>query len=172
MLNITRLDSGQSDFWSRLEALTAWEEVSDDQVLATVREVLQQVRTRGDAALLDYTRRFDRWQPAAAGDLAISKARLQQAFETVPAAQRQALQEAAERIRTYAEHQKMASWSIRRVSTTRHISTSCCQSRLLRAKRDTSRAATAPTLPKQTSATMRSKPERITAPAAERPRSS
>src|SRR3954465_318505 len=50
---------------------------------------------------------------------------------------------------------------MRSVSTTRHISTSCCQSRLLRAKRDTSRAATAPTLPRQTSATMRSKPARV-----------
>src|SRR3954451_3043253 len=56
---------------------------------------------------------------------------------------------------------------MRSVSTTRHISTSCCQSRLLRAKRDTSRAATAPTLPRQTSATMRSKPARATPPAAE-----
>ena len=58
------------------------------------------------------------------------------------------------------------------VSTTRHISTSCCQSRLLRAKRETSRAATAPTLPRQTSATMRSKPARAVPPAAEQPRSS
>src|SRR6516164_8474903 len=49
---------------------------------------------------------------------------------------------------------------------------SCCQSRLLRAKRETSRAATAPTLPRQTSATIRSKPARVTLPAAERPRSS
>src|ERR1700693_5874450 len=56
--------------------------------------------------------------------------------------------------------------------TPRHISISCCQSRLLRAKRETSRAATAPTLPRQTSATIRSKPARATPPAAERPRSS
>lgn len=56
--------------------------------------------------------------------------------------------------------------------TTRHISISCCQSRLLRAKRETSRAQTAPTLPRQTSATIRSKPARCTLPAAERPRSS
>src|ERR1700757_2957255 len=58
------------------------------------------------------------------------------------------------------------------VSTTRHISISCCQSRLLRAKRETSRAHTAPTLPRHTSATIRSKPARWTPPAAERPRSS
>ncbi len=63
------------------------------------------------------------------------------------------------------------SWSISSVSTMRHISTSCCQSRLFRAKRETSRAATAPTVPRQTSATMRSKPRRATAPAADRPRS-
>src|ERR1700689_689186 len=58
------------------------------------------------------------------------------------------------------------------VSTTRHISTSCCQSRLLRAKRETSRAATAPTLPRQTSAPIRSTPARAAGPAAEIPRSS
>src|SRR5262249_39398195 len=55
---------------------------------------------------------------------------------------------------------------------TRHISISCCQSRLLRANRETSRAATAPTLPRQTCATIRSKPARWMPPAAERPRSS
>src|ERR1700745_4261577 len=59
----------------------------------------------------------------------------------------------------------MVSWSTRTVSTTRHISMSCCQSRLLRAKRETSRAATAPTLPRQTCATIRSKPARCTPPA-------
>src|ERR1700687_1801409 len=61
----------------------------------------------------------------------------------------------------------MVSWSISTVSTTRHISMSCCQSRLLRAKRETSRAATAPTLPRQTSATIRSKPARATPPPAQ-----
>src|SRR5215470_1861457 len=57
----------------------------------------------------------------------------------------------------------MVSRSTSTVSTTRHISISCCQSRLLRAKRETSRAATAPTLPRQTSATIRSKPARVSA---------
>ncbi|MDX1654800.1 MAG: histidinol dehydrogenase [Candidatus Competibacteraceae bacterium] len=112
MLEITRLDSTQSDFWTRLEALTAWEDVSDDRVLDTVREIIRQVRCRGDEALLDYTRRFDRWQPATALELEIPRARLQQAFETLPQPQRRALERAAERIRSYAEHQKMASWSI------------------------------------------------------------
>ena len=112
MLEITRLDSTQSDFWTRLEALTAWEDVSDDRVLDTVREIIRQVRCRGDEALLDYTRRFDRWQPATALELEIPRARLQQAFETIPQLQRRALERAAERIRSYAEHQKMASWSI------------------------------------------------------------
>src|SRR5215471_14392488 len=66
----------------------------------------------------------------------------------------------------------IVSWSTNIVSTTRHTSTNCCHSRLFRANRDTSRAATAPTLPIHTSATMRSKPDRVTVPAAERPRSS
>src|SRR5215467_8123032 len=64
------------------------------------------------------------------------------------------------------------SWSISTVSTTRHTSINCCHSRLFRANRETSRAATAPTWPKQTSATIRSKPARVTVPAADRPKSS
>lgn len=62
--------------------------------------------------------------------------------------------------------------STKRVSTIRQTSINCCHSRLLRAKRETSRAATAPTLPRQTSDTMRSNPVRVTVPAADRPRSS
>ena len=67
---------------------------------------------------------------------------------------------------------RLAPYPRPRPCLTRHISTSCCQSRLFLAKRETSRAATAPTLPRQTSATMRSNPAPATAPAAERPRSS
>jgi histidinol dehydrogenase len=111
MPNIHRLSTAHLDFWPRLEALTAWEGVADEAVTATVREILAQVRARGDDALLEYTHRFDRLEVERAADLEIAPARLQQALATIPAEQRAALETAAARIRAYAERQKLESWS-------------------------------------------------------------
>ena len=66
MAEIARLSTNDADFASRLDALLAWESVSDDQVQQTVVEVIKAVRTRGDVALLDYTARFDGWRPRCA----------------------------------------------------------------------------------------------------------
>ncbi|HFD81444.1 MAG TPA: histidinol dehydrogenase [Gammaproteobacteria bacterium] len=108
---IRRLDSRDVDFYAQLDALLAWEEAADQQVEQTVREILGEVRRRGDAALLEYTRRFDRVQADSVAQLEIAPQRLQQALESVPADQRQALERAAGRIRAYAQHQKLESWS-------------------------------------------------------------
>jgi histidinol dehydrogenase len=108
---IRRLDTTDEDFYTQLDALLAWEQVSDAQVEQTVREIISNIRTRGDAALLEYTNRFDRMQVAAVADLEIDTARLEQALAGIAAQQREALERAAERIRAYAEHQKMQSWS-------------------------------------------------------------
>ena len=97
MSDIQRLNTADPDFWPRLEALTAWEGVADDAVTATVREILAEVRQQGDAALLDYTRRFDHRDLAGAAELEISAARRQQALDSLPAAQRAALINAAAR---------------------------------------------------------------------------
>ncbi|TVR62843.1 MAG: histidinol dehydrogenase [Candidatus Competibacteraceae bacterium] len=110
MPNIPRLDTADADFWPRLEALTAWEGVADEALTTTVREILARVRARGDAALLEYTRRFDRLDVARAADLEIPAARWQQALAAIPADQRAALETAAARIRAYAERQKLESW--------------------------------------------------------------
>jgi histidinol dehydrogenase len=107
---IHHLDSSASDFWQRLDRLLAWEGVSDEQVLTTVTEIIAKIRRQGDEALLDYTRRLDRLDVATMESLEISATRMQQALESVPTQQRQALQTAAERIRNYAEHQKLQSW--------------------------------------------------------------
>jgi len=106
-----RLNSADAGFYARLDDLLAWEDVSDAQVEHTVREVLADVRRRGDAALIEYTNRFDRMQVNSMAELEIDPARLQQALQAIPDEQREALQYAAGRIRVYAEHQKMESWS-------------------------------------------------------------
>jgi len=111
MADIRRLSTTDADFSAQLQALLAWESVSDAQVQGTVDAIIRDLRVRGDAALLDYTRRFDRWEPASAADLEIPPARLAQAWEAIPAAQRIALETAAGRIRAYAEHQALSGWS-------------------------------------------------------------
>jgi len=111
VVDIRRLNSADSDFYARLEALLAWEQVSDAGIEQTVRGIIADIRARGDAALLEYTNRFDRMQAGSVAELEIDQARLQQALQTIPAAQRAALERAAGRVRAYAEHQKMASWS-------------------------------------------------------------
>jgi histidinol dehydrogenase len=85
--------------------------VSDDAVNQVVHEVIAEIRSRGDAALVDYTNRFDGWEAESPGDLEIPLARLKQAWETISADQREALQHAAERVRAYARRQKMESWT-------------------------------------------------------------
>jgi histidinol dehydrogenase len=76
-----------------------------------VNDIITTIRNDGDHALMTFTRRFDRWEPATPADLEIPLERLEAAWNGLPDAQRQALQKAAERIRAYAEHQKMADWS-------------------------------------------------------------
>jgi histidinol dehydrogenase len=111
MPEIKRLSTTDANFWARLGALTAWEGVADEAVTATVREILAQVRQRGDDALLEYTHRFDRLAANQAADLEIPPTRLQQALNAIPANRREALETAAARIRAYAERQKQESWS-------------------------------------------------------------
>jgi len=113
MAEITRLSTTDEDFEQRLEALLAWEAVSDAEVWGRVDAIIQAVREDGDAALLDYTHRLDHWQPRTAADLEIPAARIRQARDRIPAEQRAALEFAAKRIRDYAEHQKLTDWSFR-----------------------------------------------------------
>ena len=106
-----RLSTRDENFSSELEAMLAWESVADEGVQSTVREILAAVRERGDAAVLDYTNRFDRMQVEEFADLELPQTRLQQALAAIPEQQRQALETAAGRLRSYHRHQKMQSWS-------------------------------------------------------------
>ena len=111
MANIRKLNTADADFQQQLDALLAWESVSDTAVNDVVHDVIAQIRTRGDAALIDFTNRFDAWEAQSAADLEIPLARLKQAYETIPDEQRDALEHAADRVRSYAERQKMEGWT-------------------------------------------------------------
>jgi len=117
-LKIRRLDAAAADFAQQFDRLLAWESVSDSQVQQTVAEILRDVRARGDAALIDYTNRFDKSNFTSAAQLEMSQQRLQQALAAIAPAQRAALETAAQRIRAYHEHQKQESWQYREADGT------------------------------------------------------
>ena len=110
-MKMRRLNSQDAGFQQQLDELLAWESVSDAKVQQTVREILADVRTRGDAALLEYTAKFDRLTVNSFAELEIPQARLQQALTGLSAVQREALEFAAERVRSYHEHQRSESWT-------------------------------------------------------------
>ena len=110
MADIRKLSTTDVDFDAQLEQLLAWESVSDDAVNDVVKQVIADIRSRGDLALMDFTNRFDGWEAKAPSDLAIPVERLKQAWEGLSTEQQQALQHAADRVKAYAEHQKMDSW--------------------------------------------------------------
>ena len=107
---ITRLDANQSDFKQRLDDLLAWESVSDTRVAGVVDDIIHQVKTRGDTAVLEFTNKFDRRNAEAMSELVITADQLKNALTQITPEQRQALEVAAERIRSYHQHQLQASW--------------------------------------------------------------
>ena len=107
---IKRLNTEQTDFDQQLAQLLAWESVSDDRVNTIVNEIIVRLKAEGDAALVEYTNRFDRTSARTMQDLELGQARLQQALDGLPADQRAALEKAADRVRRYHERQKGESW--------------------------------------------------------------
>ena len=110
MAEIRKLDASAPGFQQQLDELLAWEGVSDQSVNDIVNGIIAEIRARGDEALVEFTNRFDGWQAGSAADLEIPLSRLEQAWNTIPANQREALEAAAARIRAYAEKQKMSGW--------------------------------------------------------------
>lgn len=111
MINISQLNTQQADFWQQLDQVLSWESVSDEQVFNTVNGIIRDIRARGDAAVVEYTNKFDRVNVSSMAELEIPRARLQESLGKISPEQRTALEKAAERVRAYAEHQKMESWS-------------------------------------------------------------
>jgi histidinol dehydrogenase len=118
LIDIKQLSSSDVDFDTRLEQLLAWENVSDQKIEQVVNDVLVDVRSRGDQALVDYTNRFDRRQVATIAELAVSQLELKNALDTISGNERHALMLAAERIRNYHQHQKQESWNYREADGT------------------------------------------------------
>jgi histidinol dehydrogenase len=111
-----RLSTAQADFEQRFKERQHWSGETDAAIEQRVAEILADVQKRGDAAVLEYTARFDGLQAASLKELELSQAELKTAFDALPAAQREALQAAAQRVRSYHEAQKRASgesWSYR-----------------------------------------------------------
>ena len=110
MIAVKRLSSGDVDFAQRLDALLAFDAAQDEAVDQAVAGILADVRTRGDAAVLEYTRRFDRVSAQSLAELELSREVLESALASLPEAQRAALETAAQRIRAYHRRQPLQSW--------------------------------------------------------------
>ena len=105
-VSIRKLDSTAADFRATLSTLLAFEAASDAAVEQAVAGILADVKLRGDAAVLEYTQRFDRLQIDSVAALEISQSEMQAALAALPAARRSALETAAARVRSYHERQK------------------------------------------------------------------
>ena len=112
MVDVRRLASDQPDFEGEFARLLSFEAAQDEAVESATAQILAQVRARGDAALLEYTERFDRWKPARASALEVPLGEARAALAGLAGAQREALEFAAARIRAYHERQRQDSWRV------------------------------------------------------------
>ena len=111
MIQIKRLSSADAGFHAALEKLLAFEDAHDAAVDATVAGILTDIKKRGDEALLEYTRRFDHLDAMSVAELEIPQRQLKQVLQILPTEQRNALEQAAARVRAYHEKQLAQSWS-------------------------------------------------------------
>nr|WP_090718846.1 histidinol dehydrogenase [Nitrosomonas sp. Nm166] len=109
-MQIKRFNSITPDFDSNLEKLLAFENAQDNAVDSIVTTILADIRKRKDTALIEYTNRFDRLSATSAKDLELTQNHLQQSLAALSPAQRNALEQAAQRIRSYHEKQPLNSW--------------------------------------------------------------
>ncbi len=111
MPTINRMNSGDADFHARLEKMLTWEGEAGESVERRVREIVEAVRRRGDAAVVEYTNHLDRRTVKDAADLVLGEAELARAQARIASHQHSALCEAARRIQSYHEKQKSGSWT-------------------------------------------------------------
>jgi len=108
---INKLSSRQKDFSTKLSALLSWESVSDKDVANTVEEIINEIRSKGDKALIDYSIKFDGVKAKSMADLVISQVELERSFNDLGNKQKNAITIAAERIKEYHLKQNQQSWS-------------------------------------------------------------
>ncbi len=109
-MTIQTLTTLSPSFDQQLNDLLAWSSVSDQGVVEIVTDILVAVKQRGDEAVIEYTNQFDRRCLASSSDFVVTQEQLQTALKEISEEQRQALATAAQRIRSYHEHQIQASW--------------------------------------------------------------
>jgi len=119
MSDILRLNTAEANFKTRFDALLAANPASEGEVRNTVRAIIHDIRVRGDQALIEYTRQFDRFEVTRADELEVPKPRLHAALDALPATQRQALETATERLTAYAQHQRISAWEYTEADGTR-----------------------------------------------------
>ena len=107
---LRRIDAGKPEFDAELRDLLAWNESVDAEIHQRVATIIEEVRNRGDDALLEFTRRFDRYEASAIAELELSREAMRSAWESLTPELARALDLAAQRIRAHAEHQKLESW--------------------------------------------------------------
>jgi len=108
--SIARLSTESADFNDCLDGLLAWESVSSQDVQGQVNDIIHAVRHEKDAAVIRYTERFDHLKVSSVDELTLDAAALEKAYVSLPEKEKEALKVAAERIRSYHEHQLGESW--------------------------------------------------------------
>ena len=116
---LNRLDARDPAFDASLTKLLAFDAAQDEAIEAATARILHEVRTEGDAAVLRYSRQFDHVQADSVAALEIPRREWQAALASLPAAQRNALEAAADRVHTYHTHQRQDSWSYTEADGTR-----------------------------------------------------
>ena len=111
-MQIRRLSSAEADFQKKFSELVAVDASVDPEITRRAEAIVDDVRERGDAAVLEYTARFDRLPAEKLSDLVISAEEMRQALETLPEDQRTALEEAARRIRVFHENELEKSFTV------------------------------------------------------------
>ncbi|PHS73763.1 MAG: histidinol dehydrogenase [Cycloclasticus sp.] len=110
-MDISTLNSSSVGFNQSLNDLLAWDAADDLAISEVVSTVINDVRQQGDSALVSYTQQFDQWPAVSVDELIVSREQLKSAWDNLSADQADALTVAADRIRSYAEHQKLEPWS-------------------------------------------------------------
>jgi len=116
---LNRLDARDPAFDASLTRLLAFDAAQDEAIEAATARILREVRTEGDSAVLRYSRQFDHVQADSVAALEIPRREWQAALASLPAAQRNALEAAADRVNTYHTHQRQDSWSYTEADGTR-----------------------------------------------------